>query len=117
MSLRSFLDRIFSLSMISPVKASVLNKLTEPRDTISGVVQNIGEGSMNSITFQIQSDNRIFYISRGIEQGIAITFMQKKLTGHCVTICYPKSANSNPLQHIPISEIIFHNEIIFTEIG
>lgn len=116
MNFRSVFDRVFFFSLVSQVKGSTLDKILEPTEKVTGLVQSIDESWMNSITFHLESDDRTFFIHHTGVKDLNIDYMQSGLLGKQITICYTKSNNSNRSNPVPISRIEFNGKIIFSDL-
>lgn len=116
MNLRSVFDRVFLFSLISQVKASTLNKILEPRDKVTGLVQSIDESWMNSITIHLESDDRTFFINKAGTKKFKIDTLQSGLPGKQITISYKKSSNSNRSNPVLISQVELKGKIIFSDL-
>ena len=81
------------------------------------VVAGIYESGYQDITIQLEGNPQQFYINRGIEQGLRIDDLKRKLIGKEVTIKYPKYWT--PLDwnnhHKHLSKIETEQEVIFSE--
>jgi len=115
MNLRSVFDSVFFFSLISQVKASTLDKILEPRDKVTGLVQNIDESWMNSITIHLESEDRTFIIYRAGTNELSIDTLQSGLLGKQITISY-KAGNSDRSKPVPISQIELKGKIIFSDL-
>ncbi len=116
MNLRSVFDSVFFFSLISQVKGSTLDKILEPTDNVTGLVQSIDQSWMNSITIHLESDNRAFIINRGGTKELNIDTLQSGLPGKEITISYIKSNNPDRSKLVPISQIELKGKIIFSNL-
>ncbi|MFK7924596.1 MAG: hypothetical protein AB8H47_21750 [Bacteroidia bacterium] len=57
--------------------------------TISGTVQKVFEGGDKDIVFSLLENDQIYYINRGLEQGLELSSLQSQLLGNEVQITYP----------------------------
>ncbi|MBW1297458.1 hypothetical protein [Aquimarina litoralis] len=83
-----------------------------------GIVTNIYEGGVKDIVFKLENNDKIFYINRGLEQGLDIASLKEKLIGKNVIFKYPKHWTpldwDNTTKHI--SKVQTNNEVIFNEL-
>lgn len=115
MNFRSVFDRVFFFSSISQVKASTLDKIIEPQNKVTGLVQSIDEAWMNAITFHLESDDRTFIINRTGTKELNIDTLKSGLPGKQITISY-KAGNSDRSKPVPISQIELNGKIIFSDL-
>ena len=84
----------------------------------SRTVAHIFDGGNSDIVFRFHNDARIFYINRGLDEGLEIDLLKEKLLGNEVIIKYPKYWTpldwNNQIRHL--SKIEFRNETIFNEL-
>ena len=86
--------------------------------TIKGVVTYIYEGGIKDVVFRIKETETIYYINRGLENGLDLAELKEKLIGKEVTIKYPKYWTpldwDNNIKHL--SKLEFEGEVIFNEL-
>lgn len=83
-----------------------------------GKVIRIFEGGVNDVAFRLEGDKTMYYINRGLEQGLDLKELQDQLIGNDVTIRYPKHWTlldpNNRIKHLSILE--YNGVEIFNEI-
>ncbi len=83
-----------------------------------GIVSDIYEGGVKDIAFRLENNQRVYYINRGLEQGLNLKELKKKLIGNEVVFKYPKHWTpldwNNKIKHI--SKIEINGEVIFNEL-
>ena len=57
--------------------------------TVTGKVEQIYEGGVKDLVFKLDSDDRKFYINRGLEHGLVLEELKSELLCKPVTIKYP----------------------------
>ena len=86
--------------------------------TMKGVVTYIYEGGIKDVVFRIKDTETIYYINRGLENGLDLAELKEKLIGKEVTIKYPKYRTpldwDNNIKHL--SKLEFEGEVIFNEL-
>ena len=86
--------------------------------TMKGVVTYIYEGGIKDVVFRIKDTETIYYINRGLENGLDLAELKEKLIGKEVTIKYPKYWTpldwDNNIKHL--SKLEFEGEVIFNEL-
>ncbi|MCR5860805.1 hypothetical protein LRS05_00960 [Flavobacterium sp. J372] len=85
---------------------------------VRGIVSNIYEGGVKDAVFSIKGEKRLFYINRGLENGLSLTKLKNDLEGKEVTIKYPDywallDADGS-IKHI--TQLEHNGQIIYTEI-
>ena len=69
-----------------------------------GIVSDIYEGGVKDVAFRLENNQRVYYINRGLEQGLNLKDLKNKLIGNEVVIKYPKYWTpfdwNNKIQHI-----------------
>lgn len=55
-----------------------------------GRITSIEEGSSHDVVFRLAGDDRIYYINRGLEQGLSLDALRSELLGRDVTLSYPE---------------------------
>jgi len=83
----------------------------------NGTVTNIFEGGEKDIVFRLKETDEMFYINRGLEQGLEIEALKKQLIGNQITLKYPEywSLLSNGSTH-HVSKVEYKGETIFSEL-
>ena len=56
----------------------------------SGIVKEIYTNKGNDIIFILENVQRRFYINRGLEMGLEVTDLKKRLIGNSIVVKYPK---------------------------
>jgi len=83
-----------------------------------GKVSAIFEGGMKDVVIRTENSEKRFYINRGLENGLQLDSLRKKLLGQSVTIKYPPYWTpfdpKNKVKHI--SMLKFDEEVIFSEL-
>jgi len=91
----------------------------EPEEwlSVTGKVSEIREGGVKDIVFQLEGEERSFYINRGFEKGFELQALQTDLVGEEITLLYPDYfAILNPdgsSRHV--TELRVGNEVLYTE--
>ncbi len=83
----------------------------------SGTVANIFEGGEKDIVFRLKETDEMFYINRGLEQGLEIEALKKQLMGNQITLKYPEYwslLNNGSTHHV--SKVEYKGETIFSEL-
>lgn len=113
--------------LISGVSFIILLSLTIrpvpmlPEDELTvkeGWVTEVYEAGEKDIVFTLEGTSELFYINRGLEQGLSIQGLQTKLIGNKVTLKYPEywSLLSNGKSH-HLSKVEANGETIFSELA
>jgi len=83
-----------------------------------GRVIKVFEGGVNDVAFRLEGDETMYYINRGLEQGLILEDLQQELTGNNITIRYPKHWTlldpNNKIKHLSILE--YNGKDIYNEI-
>ena len=83
-----------------------------------GIVTDVYEGGRFDVVFKLKDRKQRYYINRGLENGLDLKDLQKRLIGQEVTIKYPKYWTpldwNNTIRHL--SKLEFQNEVIFNEL-
>lgn len=83
-----------------------------------GRVTEIYEGGVKDVVFRLENDHHIYYINRGLENGLELENLRQRLIGQNVTFKYPK--HWTPLdwntQTIHLSKVSHNKNIIFNEL-
>lgn len=80
-------------------------------EVVSAKVVSIREGSTFDIQFKTDTDN-VYYINRGLEQGLNLDSLNAKVLNKTVTLHLP-TLTFGPSTHI--AQLAVDNNIIFTE--
>ena len=84
----------------------------------SGIVKEIYTNKGNDIIFILENVQRRFYINRGLEMGLELTDLKKRLIGNSIVMKYPKYWTpldwNDKIKHI--SKVEFNHEILFNEL-
>ena len=84
----------------------------------SGIVKEIYTNKGNDIIFILENVQRRFYINRGLEMGLEVTDLKKRLIGNSIVVKYPKYWTpldwNDKIKHI--SKVEFNHEILFNEL-
>ena len=84
----------------------------------SGIVKEIYTNKGNDIIFILENVQRRFYINRGLEMGLELTDLKKRLIGNSIVVKYPKYWTpldwNDKIKHI--SKVEFNHEILFNEL-
>ncbi len=89
----------------------------ERLSVISGTVEDIFEAGEFDIVLTMKENGNSYYINRGLEQGLSIQDLEKKLINQKVTIKYPdfwSPLQTEDLKHL--SKLIYQNQVIYTEL-
>lgn len=85
---------------------------------VQGTVSSIYESGVKDISIKLKDVPTLFYINRGLEQGLIIDSLRKKLLKKSVTIKYPDYWTpldwNNRIKHI--SKLEFNQEVLFNEL-
>lgn len=89
----------------------IKNTVAEECVIQSDIVITINEGSSYDIVFQCQS-GASFYINRGIEQGLKIEALKKKVIGKEVKLHLPKTIMgvSSHISQLAVEDVILFSE-------
>jgi len=83
-----------------------------------GKVIGIFEGGVKDVVFRLEGDKAMYYINRGLEQGLDLEDLQEKLIGNNVVIRYPEHWTlldpNNRTKHLSILE--YNGEELYNEI-
>ncbi len=103
--------------------AMTLRPVIIPKDAkeclvAEGKVIKIFEGGVKDVAFRLEGDKTLYYINRGLEQGLNLEELRQELIGNNVTIKYPKHWTlldpNNTIKHLSILE--YNGREIFNEI-
>ncbi len=83
----------------------------------TGVVAMIKEGGVKDVVIRLEGNKRVFYINRGLENGLNLDELKEKLIGNEITVKYPKYWTpldwNDRIKHI--SKVEIGDEVIFDE--
>lgn len=84
-----------------------------------GTVTDIHEGGVKDVVFRLKNDDRVFYINRGLENGLKLATLKQQLIGQNVTFKYPDhwSLLNPKKQSIHLSKVVYNNQVIFNELS
>jgi len=86
-------------------------------ESFTGTVQKIFEGGENDILFGFYETERLFYINRGLEQGLELDQLKHDLIDKEVTVKYPRYWT--PLDpkgsRVHMTFLAFGDEVLFEE--
>ncbi|MEM6347182.1 MAG: hypothetical protein AAF927_25050 [Bacteroidota bacterium] len=84
---------------------------------ISGTVQKIFEGGDKDVVFSLRENEQIYYINRGLAQGLDLSDLQYRLIGREVSITYPNywtpldwNSRIHHLSRLQLGEEIIYDE-------
>jgi len=84
----------------------------------TGIVSDIYEGGENDLVFRLENKKRRYYINRGLENGLDLTDLQKRLIGREITLKYPDYWTpldwNDEIKHL--SKVEIQGEVIFNEL-
>lgn len=84
----------------------------------TGIVSDIFEGGENDVVFRLKNKKRRYYINRGLENGLDLTDLQKRLIGREITLKYPDYWTpldwNDEIKHL--SKVEIQGEVIFNEL-
>ena len=87
-------------------------------DVVSGRVSNVMGGGVNDVVITLEGDNRIYYINRGQERGVALNRLAQQLTGKQVELHVTRVMWSplNPSRRVvPIGRVTLEQKVLFTD--
>lgn len=84
----------------------------------SGIVRDVFSAGTQDIVFELQNDDRLFYINRGSDRGLDLEQLQELLIGNKVILKYPKYWTpidwKGEVRHV--SKLQFGNQVLFNEL-
>lgn len=85
---------------------------------VSGSVTHIYEGGVKDVCFRLDGSTKMFYINRGLEQGLDLQHLRHMLLGEEVTIKYPDYLGflGDYKSTIHLSKLEWGTETIYTEL-
>lgn len=85
--------------------------------SFSGTVNRVFEGGEKDVIFQFMESDRLFYINRGLEQGLILEDLQHRLTGKELTVHYARYWTpldpGGSIKHI--ASVEFDGQVLFDE--
>lgn len=98
--------------ILKPVPQSPLSQCTQ----IEGVLAEVSQGGSNDVCLRLENHpGTVFYVNRGLENGLAIDQIQKEVVGKQVKIAHPKYWTPldpfNSTRHV--SMISYDDQILF----
>lgn len=114
---------IFLGSILFILATLTLRPVNIPKDAkeclvAEGKVVSIYEGGIKDVSFRLEGDKTMYYINRGLEQGLDLEDLKEQLMGQNVTIRYPKHWTlldpDNRVKHLCILE--FEGKELYNEI-
>jgi len=110
----SLLVLVFAVLIFRPVPTVTANEAL----VTQGVVTDIYEGGVHDIAFRIENDETVYYINRGLEQGLELAQLERQLMGKEITINYPDYWTpldwNDKIKHI--SRVEINGQVIFSEL-
>ena len=86
-------------------------------DQVTGVVAHVFEGSSYDVCFRLQDSDKLYYINRGLEQGLVLEELRRDLLGQEITLKYPRYWTpldpANATRHV--SKLEFGERVLFDE--
>lgn len=86
-------------------------------EAVTGVVANVYEGSRFDVCFRLKDSDKLYYINRGLEQGLELDELRRDLVGREITLKYPRYWTPldpvNATRHI--SKLEFGERVLFDE--
>ncbi len=114
---------VFSIILLFVLAGMTLRPVNIPNDAkdclvAEGKVIKIFEGGTKDVAFRLEGDKTLYYINRGLEQGLNLEELQNELIGNNVIIRYPKHWTlldpNNTIKHLSILE--YNGKEIYNEI-
>ena len=121
---KKIIEWVVASALILPILAftaiMILKVPIKPESELlsqSGIVSSIYEGGVKDVCFRLSGDQNIYYINRGLENGLVLRDLQQTLTGKEVTIKYPEHWLMQKAKTIHLSILrsdgkTFYNETI-----
>ena len=113
-----FLGFIFFILAAMIFRPVIVPKNAKDCLVAEGKVVRVFEGGIHDVAFRLEGDKTLYYINRGLEQGLVLEDLQKELIGNRVTIRYPKHWTlldpKNRTKHLSILE--YNGREIYNEI-
>ena len=85
---------------------------------VKGNVSGIYESGIKDVSFKLKDNPTIYYINRGLENGLHLDSLKAQLIGEEVTIKYPSYWTpldwDNRIRHL--SKLEWNGEVIFNEL-
>ena len=109
----SVFSLLFIVLAMSPIPKATSANCIE----VMGKVEKIDEAGTNDVTFQLENDDAIYYINRGLEKGLTLEDLQEELLNREISLHYVKHWSpldpNNKTRHIAKLEI--GEELIYNE--
>ena len=80
-----------------------------------GKVTSIFEGGVKDVCFRLEGDNNVYYINRGLENGLELNELRDQLMGNDVIIKYPDHWIMNKTSTIHLSILRIDGNTIYNE--
>lgn len=107
----------FSVIILLSLTLRPVPVLPESELTVaSGTVSQISEGAEKDIVFRLKETEEVFYINRGLEQGLKLEALRSELMGSQIVLKYPEYwslLNRGNVHHV--SKIEYKGKTIFSE--
>ncbi len=102
---------LISLFLI-PVNTSKSNSVS-----VSGIVSHLREGGEKDLVINLENSQGILYINRGLENGLNLNELTKKLIGNEVTLHYAKhwSLLNTKMRMKHITQLEFRGDTLYSE--
>ncbi len=82
---------------------------------VEGKVDAVFEGGVHDLCLRIEGNDKVYYINRGLENGLDLDEMKEKLEGEVVTIKHPSYPAMNLGKSIHLSILRINNETLYDE--
>ena len=107
---------LFFLTAVTTLRPVPIVKESE-FDIVEGVVVNVFESGAKDVSILLEGDDRKFYINRGLENGLELNSLTRKLMGNKVVMKYPSYWTPlNPFNSVRhISKLSLGEEVLFDE--
>jgi len=112
-----FLFLVFTIILFLLVRPVAITR--ENSITVNSVIIGVSEGGLKDIVISLKGARDIYYINKGIEKGLNVDDLNKKLMNKSVTILYAKPrmlSRFGPMTDTRfITELRLDKEIIYSE--
>ena len=122
--MKNILKYILAISGLLALVLAVLIFRPVPTVTASealvarGIVTDIYEGGVHDVAFRLENNETVYYINRGLEQGLELPQLERQLMGKEITIYYPDYWTpldwNDKIKHRAKVEI--NGQVIFSEL-
>ena len=102
---------LFTLVMILKVPIKPESELL----AIEGMVTSIFEGGVKDVCFRLEGDKNVYYINRGLENGLVLEQLQNQLIGKEVIIKYPEHWFMKKARTIHVSILRSEGKTLYNE--